>query len=169
GGEESLGGGDRRVAPVTARGVCERSLYLPEGDWYDFWTQKRLAGGRELTRKVDLATLPLYVRAGAILPLDPPRQYTAQPSDEPVTIRVYPGRDGEFRWYEDDGTSLDYLKGKYAWTRLRWDDGKRRLTIERDPGTGTLKPGPRTLVVEVVSAGKPQKVRYQGRRVEVSF
>ena len=61
-----------------------------------------------MTRKVDLATMPLYVRAGAILPLDPVRQYTAQPTDEPTTIRVYPGRDGEFRLYEDDGKSLDY-------------------------------------------------------------
>jgi alpha-glucosidase/alpha-D-xyloside xylohydrolase len=168
-GDEYLWGRDMLVAPVTSKGATERELYLPEGQWYDFWTTDRQAGGREVTRKVDLATLPLYVRAGTILPLDPPRQYTTQRSDEPITIRVYPGRDGEFRWYEDDGASLDYLKGKYAWTRLRWDDGKRRLTIEPDPGSGTLRPPARTLVVEVVTLGKTQKVRYQGQRVGVGF
>jgi alpha-glucosidase/alpha-D-xyloside xylohydrolase len=168
-GDEYLWGRDLLVAPVTTKGATERKLYLPAGDWYDFWTNQRQAGGREVTRKVDLATLPLYVRAGAILPLDPPRLWTAQPSAEPITLRIYPGRDGEFRWYEDDGTSLDYRKGKCAWTRLRWDDGKRRLTIEPGPGSGTLEPAPRTLVVEVVGTDKRQKVRYEGRRVEVGF
>jgi alpha-glucosidase (family GH31 glycosyl hydrolase) len=167
-GDEYLWGPDLLVAPVTAKGAAERTLYLPPGDWYDFWTGRRQAGGREVTRKVDLATLPLYVRAGAILPLGPPRQYTAEPSDGPATVRVYPGRDGEFRWYEDDGASLDYLRGRYAWTRLRWEDGERRLTVEPAPG-GTLKPAARELVVEVVGGGERRTVRYEGRRVEVRF
>jgi alpha-glucosidase/alpha-D-xyloside xylohydrolase len=167
-GDEYLWGRDLLVAPVTAKGAAERTLYLPPGDWYDFWTGRRQAGGREVTRKVDLATLPLYVRAGAVLPLGPPRQYTGEPVDGPVTIRVYPGRSGEFRWYEDDGASLDYLRGRYAWTRLRWDDGERRLTVEPAPG-GTLKPAARSLLVEVVGGGEPRTVRYEGRRVEVRF
>src|SRR5262249_12485027 len=121
-----------------------------------------------VTRKVDLATLPLYVRAGAIIPLDPVRQYTAQPTDEPTTIRVYPGRDGEFRLYEDDGESLDYLKGKFTRTRLKWDDTARRLAIEPDGQIGFVT-GPRTFVVELVTGGKPQAVRYMGKRVEVMF
>jgi alpha-glucosidase/alpha-D-xyloside xylohydrolase len=168
-GDQYLWGRDLLVAPVTKKGAVERTLYLPEGTWYDFWSNARLAGGAEVTRKVDLATLPLYVRAGAILPLEPPRLWTAQPADDRITIRIYPGRDGEFRWYADDGASLDYQKGKYAWTRLSWDDGKRRLTIEPDASSGTFEPGPRTLVIEVVGTGKSKKVRYEGRRVEVAF
>jgi alpha-glucosidase/alpha-D-xyloside xylohydrolase len=166
-GDEYLWGANLLVAPVTAKGASERKVYLPEGDWYDFWTNQRQAGGREVTRKVDLATLPLFVRAGTVLPLDPPRQYLAQPSDEPVTIRIYPGRDGECRWYEDDGKTLDYLKGKFAWTRLKWNDRERRLTIEPEGGKALLKPVPRKLVVEVIPDGKRQTVRYEGRRVEV--
>jgi alpha-glucosidase (family GH31 glycosyl hydrolase) len=167
-GDEYLWGRDLLVAPVTAPGPSERSLYLPEGDWYDFWTQERLTGRRELTRQVDLATLPLFVRASAILPLDPPRQYTAQPTEEATTVRVYPGRDGSFRWYDDDGQSLDYLKGKFTWTRLTWNDRERRLTIEPDGAPGYL-PVDKTLVVELIPDGQRQTVRYTGRPVVTSF
>jgi alpha-glucosidase (family GH31 glycosyl hydrolase) len=166
-GNEYLWGRDLLVAPVTAKGAAERKLYLPEGDWYDFWTNDRHTGKRELTRQVDLATLPLFVRAGAIMPLDPVRQYTAQATDEPTTLRVYSGRDGEFRLYEDDGQTLDYLKGKYTWTRLKWNDREQRLVIE--PEEGTVKPEPRTFVVEVMPGGKKQTVRYTGERVEARF
>jgi alpha-glucosidase/alpha-D-xyloside xylohydrolase len=166
-GDEYLWGRDLLVAPVTARGATERTLYLPEGEWYDFWTNEKQAGKREVTRKVDLATMPLYVRAGAILPLDPVRQYTSQAIDEPTTIRVYPGRDGEFRLYEDDGKSLEYTRGKFTWTRLKWDDKAKRLTIEPDGDAG-FPLGARTFVVEVVG-GKTQTVKYEGKRVEVLF
>jgi alpha-glucosidase/alpha-D-xyloside xylohydrolase len=168
-GDEYLWGPSLLVAPVTAKGAGERKVYLPEGDWYDFWTNERHAGRRELTRKVDLATLPLFVKAGTILPLDPPRQYVAQATDEPTTVRIYSGRDGEFRWYEDDGQSNDYLKGKFAWTRFKWDDKARRLTIEPEGDGGAYQAAEKTLVVEVVPGGKPQKVRYAGRRVEVGL
>jgi alpha-glucosidase/alpha-D-xyloside xylohydrolase len=168
-GDEYLWGRDLLVAPVTAKGATERKLYLPEGDWYDFWTVERHRGGRELTRPVDLATLPLFVRAGAILPLDPVRQYTTQSIDEPMTLRVYAGQDGESRWYEFDGQSLEYLQGKFASTRLKWDEQQSRLIIEPDKGTGSLQPEPRTLVVEVLPSGKKQTVRYAGWRIEVRF
>lgn len=166
--DEYLWGRELLVAPVTAKGATERRLYLPEGDWYDFWTRERLAGGRELARKVDLATLPLFVRAGAILPLDPPRQYTAQPAEEPTTVRIYSGRDGSFRWYDDDGESLNYLQGKFTWTRLTWKDRERRLTIQPDGAAGFL-PVDKTLVIEVLPDGRRQTVRYTGRPVEIGF
>jgi alpha-glucosidase (family GH31 glycosyl hydrolase) len=102
------------------------------------------------------------------VPLDPPRQYVAQGTDEPTTVRVYAGRDGEFRWYEDDGRTLDYQKGQFAWTHLKWDDRARRLTIEPE-GDGGFRPGEKSLVVEVIPDGKRQTIRYAGRRVEVGF
>ena len=114
------------------------------------------------------ATLAAHVPVGAILPLDPVRQYTAQPTDGPTTIRVYPGRDGEFRLYEDDGKSLDYTRGKFTRTRLKWDDKARRLTIEPD-GEAGFPVGERTFVVEVVGGEKPRTVKYAGKRVEDSF
>jgi alpha-glucosidase/alpha-D-xyloside xylohydrolase len=168
-GDAYLWGRDLLVAPVTAKGMSERALYLPEGDWYDFWTHERHAGSREFTRVVDLATLPLFVRAGAILPLDPPRQYLSQSTDQPTTLRIYSGRDGQFRLYEDDGSTLDYLKGKFVWTRMKWSDRERRLTIEPENENSAFQPDPKTFVVELIPGDQRQTVRYTGKRLEVNF
>jgi alpha-glucosidase/alpha-D-xyloside xylohydrolase len=166
-GDEYLWGPDILVAPVVERGASERRVYLPEGDWYDYWTNEKNSGGREVTRKVDLATMPLYVRAGAILPLDPVRQYSSEPINEPTVVRVYTGRDGDFRWYDDDGASLDYQRGQFSWTRLEWNDEERRLTIR--PDGGDLEPKPRSLVVELVPGGERKTVQYDGQSTEVNF
>src|SRR5437762_14340501 len=94
-----------------------------------------MEGGRWLTLNVDLGTMPLYVRAGAIVPVDPVRQYTSQAVDELTTIRIYPGADGSFTMYDDDGHSLGYQNGtdeRQVWIRLEWDDVRRRLTVSPD-------------------------------------
>jgi alpha-glucosidase/alpha-D-xyloside xylohydrolase len=90
-GSEYLWGRDILVAPVVESGAKSRRVYLPAGTWFDWWTGENLEGKRWLDRSVDLATMPLFVRAGAILPLDPVRQYTAQSVADPTTIRVHPG------------------------------------------------------------------------------
>jgi alpha-glucosidase/alpha-D-xyloside xylohydrolase len=168
-GDEYLWGRDLLVAPVVAKGVAERTLYLPDGEWYDFWTHERHQGRREITRKVDLATLPLFVRAGAVLPLDPIRQYTGQPATEPIAFRIYTGRDGEYRWYQDDGQSLDYLRGKYSWTRLNWNDGQRKLAIEPERGSGGVPPAAAELRLELVPGGEAKTIRWSGKPVVVAF
>src|SRR5262249_34208975 len=131
-GDEYLWGRDLLVAPIVEQGASLRRLYLPAGTWHDWWTNEKIAGGRWLERKVDLETLPLYVRAGAIVPLDPVRQYTAQPVSEATTLNVYSGTDGEFVLYDDDGVSLDYLQNRAVWTRIRWDERQRILSLESD-------------------------------------
>ena len=95
-GTQFLWGRDLLVAPVFTKGATSREVYLPKGDWYDWWTNEKAAGGASVTRAVDLGTLPLYVRAGAIVPFDPVRQYTSQPVTEPTTLRIYAGADGLF-------------------------------------------------------------------------
>jgi alpha-glucosidase/alpha-D-xyloside xylohydrolase len=166
-GDQYLWGRDILVAPVVERAATERSIYLPKGDWYDFWTKEKHAGGREIKRAIDLETMPLYVRSGAIVPLDPVRQYTSEPTDEPTTIRIYRGADGTFRLYEDDGKSLDYQRGRFAWTNFNWDDDSRRLTIE--PDGGEMTPQPRQLTIELVPSGKTQTITYDAKRIEVNF
>jgi alpha-glucosidase/alpha-D-xyloside xylohydrolase len=175
-GSEYLWGRDLLVAPVFAKGATTRKVYLPAGDWYDWWTGAKHAGGQFVEREVDLATMPIFVRAGAIVPLDPVRQYTSEEVAGPTTLRVYEGAHGEFTLYDDDGASLDYLAGAGTWTRLAWDDAQRRLTIEAgqpaDAGEGsasTPAAPPRTFRVELVPSGVTREVEYAGRRVEVGF
>jgi alpha-glucosidase/alpha-D-xyloside xylohydrolase len=165
-GDEYLWGRDLLVAPVTASGATSRTLYLPAGDWFDFWSGERQSGGREVTRDVDLGTLPLYARAGAIIPLEPVRQFTGETIQGPTTLRIYSGQDGEFRWYEDDGNSLDYNQGQCAWTRFTWSDKDRRLTIRPD-GDGKLRAAAKTLDVIVLPEGRHQTIRYDGQPVDV--
>ena len=93
-GDEFLFGPDILVAPVTDKGATSRRLYLPRGTWYDYWSERRVEGGHEISRPVDLATIPLHVRAGAIIPLGPIMQYTSEQVDGPLGLAVYPGTDG---------------------------------------------------------------------------
>lgn len=109
--------------------------YLPAGGWYDFWTNERLAGGREVTRDVPLDIVPLYVRAGAILPLGPLQQYATEKPDAPYEIRVYPGANGRFTVYEDDNETYAYERGQRATYTLTWDDARRTLAIGARQGS----------------------------------
>lgn len=121
------------VAPVLEQGATRRKVYLPGGEWWDFWSLHRSKSdaGLEVTCKFDLATIPLYVRAGAILPIGPVRQYATQQSEEPVTIRVYPGADGQFSWYLDDGASFAYEQGLFSRIDCSWEDSARKLAMSR--------------------------------------
>ena len=128
-GDEYLWGRDMLVAPVTEKGAIARQLYLPRGDWYDFWTEERVAGGREINRPVDLATMPLYVRAGAILPFGPIKQYTSEKVDGPLTLVIYPGADAAFTLYEDDGKTFNYRRGEWRKIQIAWNDVRRTLSL----------------------------------------
>jgi alpha-glucosidase/alpha-D-xyloside xylohydrolase len=172
-GDQYLWGRDLLVAPVVEKGAKARRVYLPEGDWYDWWTGKKTAGKRWVERPVDLATMPIYVRAGAVVPLDPVRQYTSQAVTEPTTLRVHPGADGAFTLYDDDGESLGYRNGsdaKTVWVRFRWDDAARRLTLEPDARMKKWPGGVRLYSVEVVGGdAKPKRVEFRGERVVVDL
>ena len=148
--DEYLWGDHFLVAPVLEKAAKQRTAYLPAGMWWDFWSGERVEGGKEITRDVDLETLPLYVRAGAIVPMGPVRQYALEPNNEPVTLKVYPGANGRFSWYEDDGTSFRYETGEFARIECTWDDGGETLRLVRDP-RGRLSRGMR---VRIEVAGK---------------
>jgi alpha-D-xyloside xylohydrolase len=110
-------------------------VYLPGGcDWYDFWTGRRHAGGRRVEAAAPLETVPLFVRAGSILPLGPVMQYTDERPDAPWELRIYPGADGRFDLYEDAGDGLEYQSGQFAATPLTWDDARSELCIGRREG-----------------------------------
>jgi alpha-glucosidase/alpha-D-xyloside xylohydrolase len=169
-GNQFMWGRDLLIAPVFTKGASSREVYLPNGEWYDWWTNAKTAGGRSVTRQVDLGTMPIYVRAGAIVPVDPVRQYTSQEISEPTTLRVYRGADGQYTLYEDDGISQEYLGGKGSWTRIAWNDRTRQLTIEPGAPRGASNVVTRrTFRVVVLPEGGTRDVVYSGTRIQQVF
>ena len=184
-GDEYLWGRDLLIAPVVEKGAASRRLYLPAGDdWFDFWTGKKVVsdtsssgsnngggGSRHLgwlDRPVDLATMPIYVRAGAIIPLDPVRQFTAEKVTAPTTLTIYPGADGSFTLYDDDGSTLDYQRNIGAtWTHFHWNDRTRTLTIEPDTRSKSKAPHPRLFEIRLVNSASSQGVTYAGKKISV--
>jgi alpha-glucosidase/alpha-D-xyloside xylohydrolase len=169
-GSQYLWGRDLLIAPVFKKGATTWNIYLPAGDWYDWWTNEKKTGGQSISREIDLATMPVYVRAGAIIPVDPIRQYSGELVKEPTTLKIYSGANGQYTLYDDDGISQDYLKGKGTWTGMVWNDKMKKLSIE--PGapeglTNTIMQ--RIFKIEVIPEGLTKEVRYAGKYVEVIF
>jgi alpha-D-xyloside xylohydrolase len=169
------------VAPVTTYQARARSVYLPpaNGDWYDFWTGASIAGGQTIDAPSPYDAMPVFVRAGSIIPLGPEIQYTGEKPADPITLCVYAGADGQFSLYEDDGLTYDYEKGAFARVPINWDEKSQTLTIGKREGSfeGMLKK--RTFNVVLVSKEKPvgfsftpnadQTVTYNGKVVTAKF
>jgi alpha-D-xyloside xylohydrolase len=164
------------VSPVTAPGVTRQSVYLPSGGWYDFWSGVHHEGGRRVDAAAGLETLPLFVRAGSIVPMGPELQYAAEKPADPLTLWVYTGASGSFELYEDDGLTYGYEKGAFATIPLRWDEAAGSLTVGPRAGSFPGMLQSRELRVVFVSKGKPtahsptpaaQVVQYDGTRVVV--
>ncbi len=166
-GDQYLWGRDILVSPVTEKGATTWTVYLPPGIWYDFWSEQKLDGGHEVSRAVDLDTMPLHVRAGAILPFGPAKEYTAQQVAGPLTLRVYQGANGDFLLYEDDGESFAYRRGAWMGIAMKWDDRRRRLTLRLAEGSRLLVPGRRPVEVRLVPGGATRTIVFDGRPVEI--
>jgi alpha-glucosidase/alpha-D-xyloside xylohydrolase len=169
-GDEYLWGRDILVAPVVEQGATSRSVYLPKGRWYDFWTEEPREGGGEINRSVDLETTPLFVRAGAILPLGPVRQYISEPlpaENDTLAIHVYPGADGAFRLYEDDGVTFAHQRGEWMGLDMRWNDRERRLSLRLAAGSRMRPPVQRRLHVRLVGTQTTRDIVFNGNPTEV--
>lgn len=138
------------------KGVSKtRPVYLPQGtSWTDFYTGRTYRGGRIITAQAPLNHIPVLVRAGSIIPMGPLQQYASEKPDAPWEIRIYPGADGTFTVYEDEGDNYNYEKGQYATYTLQWDDKARRLTIGARQGTFQGMTATRTLHIVVVGEGE---------------
>ena len=141
--------------------------YLPKGaTWYDFWTGKYYAGGQDVTLETSLDRVPMFVRAGSILPLGPEMQYVGEKAWDNLELRVYPGANGDFTLYEDEGDNYNYEKGQYATIAFHWNDKTRTLTIDERKGNypGMLTKRQFTIVTP---DGKQQVVNYEGIQKQV--
>lgn len=168
-GDEYLWGRDILVAPVVEKGATSRRVYLPRGKWIDLWTEERVEGGREVERPVDLVTMPVYVRAGAVVPMDPVRQYSAEPVSEPTTLVVYPGADGQSAWYEDDGISFDYRRGDAMRMIMTWRDASRRLSLRLAPGYRLRPTRSRRINIRVAGSSTIKTIESTGRPIDVTL
>ena len=133
--DEYLWGPSFLVAPVTAKAIS-KEMYLPKGNaWIDFWTGKRTNGGTTINADAPLEKIPLQIRAGSIIPLGPDLQYAGEKATDPTELRVYPGAEGSFTLYEDEGDSYRYENGAFATIPMHWDDAGRRLVIGKREGS----------------------------------
>ena len=152
---------------MVEKGATSRTLYLPQGTWYDFWTGEKHEGGREITRNVDLGTMPIYVRAGAILPTGPVRQYTAEKVDGPLTLTVYPGAGGSGFLYEDDGETFDFRQGAFMRVEMRWDDAARKVSLRLAAGSQVLRPI--SLEIKLAGSDRATKAIFTGDPLTVTL
>ena len=143
--------------------------YLPKGaEWYDFWTNQRYKGGQNVTLQTSFDCVPMFVRAGSILPLGPEMQYVGEKSWDSLELRVYPGTDATFTLYEDEGDSYNYEKGVYSLIPMHWNNRTQTLTIGSRQGSFPGMLETRQFVV-VLPDGRQQTVSYSGETVDVKL
>jgi len=133
-GDQFMFGPAILVTPVTEPGADTRRLYLPKTTWYDFWTGRSEAGGAMITSAAPLDRIPLFMRAGSILPMGPDLEYAAEKPADPIELRVYRGADGGFTLYEDENDGYNYEKGVYATIPIQWNETSKTLTIGQREG-----------------------------------
>ncbi|KQS56513.1 alpha-xylosidase [Brevundimonas sp. Leaf363] len=177
--DQYMFGRELMVAPVHEYRSRERSVYFPAGaDWYDLYTGQKFAGGRAQTVAVPLERIPVYARAGAILPTGPAVQYTAENLGGPITLTVYAGANGSFELYDDAGTTYAYERGEFSRIPMRWDERSGVLTIGARTGSYPGMPASRTFNIRWIGgpdaaagdfgAATTKTVQYTGAAVTVS-
>ena len=162
------------VCPVCEYEARSREVYLPAGGWYDFSTGAYIQGGARITASAPYDHIPVFVRAGSIVPMGPEIEYTAQQQDGSLDIFIYGGKDGTFTLYEDDGLTYAYEKGAYATVPMTWDDASRTFTLGARQGSydGMFKE--RTVRVTLTTPDGTDKdynavIQYDGQEVSVKL
>lgn len=155
----------------TADFTAEKSseVYLPAGTlWYDFWTNTQITGGQKITAKTSIDMIPLYVKAGGIIPLGPNVQFATEKKWDNLEIRVYPGADGTFTLYEDEFDNYNYEKGAYTEIKFTWDENTKTLKIDDRTGSynGMLQKRKFTVVLP---SGTKKVVNYEGKKTEIKL
>ncbi|MDE3161912.1 MAG: glycoside hydrolase family 31 protein, partial [Acidobacteriota bacterium] len=176
-GDEFMFGPALLVSPVL-QAATQRSVYLPAARWTDFWSGKTVEGGREMEADAPLERMPLFVRAGSIVPMGPEIEYAGQDPAGPIELRIYRGADGTFDLYEDAGDGYQYQRGEHTVIPIHWDDRNSVLTVGAREGSfpGMVeKRAIRVVLVgdghgtgEAVTAAADAEVTYEGRQVQVT-
>lgn len=177
-GNQFMFGPAMLVNPVTEPDVTERRVYLPKAAaWYNFGTGEKLAGGQYIEAAAPLDSIPVFVRAGSVLPMGPEEEYASQKLNGPIELRVYPGANGKFVLYQDEGDNYDYAKGEHMTIPITWNDADHTLCFGARVGS---YPGmPQELIFHIVwvrpghGTGEPVETKpdrtlvYHGAALEV--
>ncbi|EHQ28896.1 glycoside hydrolase family 31 protein [Mucilaginibacter paludis] len=167
-GNQYMFGKSLMVSPVTQAGQKEQAVYLPGGAlWYDFWTGKAYDGGKSITAATPIDILPLYVKAGTIIPWGPQVQFAEEKKWDNLEIRVYPGADGDFTLYEDENDNYNYESGKYTEIPFHWDNKSLTLTIDKKKGgfAGTLVSRKFNIILVTETKGTGAQLSKQADKV----
>jgi alpha-D-xyloside xylohydrolase len=155
-------------------------VYLPAGtDWIDFWTGEKYQGGKNITYRVSLEEMPVFVKAGSIVPMGPFIQYTSEKPDSPLEIRIYKGNETNFTLYEDENDNYNYEKGIYSTITFHWNDKTNELTIDKRTGKFPGMLTERVFNIVIVSSAKgtglepsasyDKTVHYEGKQIKIKF
>ncbi len=154
-GDQYMFGPALLINPVTTYKARHRSVYLPKsGGWYDFWTGARFGGGQTIDAPAPYESLPVFARAGSIIPFGPELQYTAEKPADPITLYVYAGADGAFSLYEDEGLNYNYENGAFTRIPIQWSDATRTLSLGKREGSFPGMLSQRTFEIVLVSKNK---------------
>lgn len=167
---EYMFGASLLVNPVSEKGVNVWKTYLPEYEagWYDLWTGHKYNGGQTVDVPVNIEKIPVFVKAGTILPMGQDKQSVAEKiKNEPINLTIYPGADATFTLYEDEGDNYNYEQGAYSQITFKWNDKKRQLTVEGRQGSFEGMEQERIFVASMGS--KEITMNYTGKKMSVSF
>jgi alpha-glucosidase len=161
--DEFLFGADLLVAPVLKEAATEREIYLPKGDWFDYWSGRRLEGGATIRVPVSIESIPIFVRGGAFVFRQPVVQHTGQVPGQPLIVGVYPAARSDARFYEDDGETMAYRDGASVRRLFSQRRDPQRCVVEVGAPDGPYRPSARDLVLQVAWEGEPRRVLVEGK------
>jgi alpha-glucosidase len=157
-GDQYMFGNNLMVCPVVTKGAQTRTVYLPEGNWYDWWTGKKYSGKQYIHVTTPLDTMPVFAKSGAIIPMQPAMSYVGEKYVKQITLDIFPGSESAFDLYEDDGESLKYEQGEFSVTKILSVTKTNGLNINIVKPTGLYIPHKHNYLVKIHSGKGPKQV-----------
>lgn len=167
--DEFMFGPSILAAPIISK-KNKRKIYLPEGEWYDFWNNKKITGPKEMEIKAEINSMPLFIRAGSIIPYQKAVQYTDEKPLNPLIFKIYPKEENfNYIYYEDDGESFNYKDGEFYKLKLECSKENDEIKFFIPEPEGNYKPEKRDIIVKLYSTGRPKKVILNGQETSWDY
>ena len=158
------------VGVVTDYQQRNKKIYLPEGTWFNYWTNEKVTGSKEVLVNAPLNETPIFIKAGSIIPMGPKIQYSTEPTDKPARIKIYPGKDSKYVLYMDDNESYDYEKGLYSELIIEYIDAKKEVKLTKGNGNYlNYKEKPINLIVELIGTQNKMPIVFNGENLEIQL